>query len=492
MKKLLMLLFIPLVFLLSSNNIKENEFNYIILNEGYNDFIKENSLNIYQFTKKYIGNKDDSINIKYISFDDDYFIINLLIKNGYLNKISLSYLDNIYIEYEIKIYNQFQYEYKLNKNEKLLFNKSMKIKEVMIDLNNNFIDEYNNYIGDKLFLSYYLIENDYFNVIDIKKFDDLDNIIYSRYFDSFISEKIIYSDFINKPGKYNIKIERITADNILYLDNYNIILFDENIIKINDVNVSYNDNLNEEIIKKFITCDYDYIILNYDSNFKKELGSYSGIININVLNKINKTLNFNINVIDDVKPILYKKGNIITNINKKINENEIKNFIKKIDKTNCRFEYIDLDDYKNNYNKPGNYNYNVKVIDEYDNQEEIIIKIEVLDIINEDDDLISSSFDFNKIYTRNEIIEKLVNFNYFNQGDDIYLESDYFKANKDGVYLLKATNNMDTYYFNINYSYNDSNENNYLLIIIIVFSVILLSIITIIIVKRIKKNKIKL
>ena len=102
------------------------------------------------------------------------------------------------------------------------------------------------------------------------------------------------------------------------------------------------------------------------------------------------------------------------------------------------------------------------------------------------------SFDFNKIYTRSEIIEKLVNYNYFNKGDDIYLESDYFKANKNGTYLLKATNKMDTYYFNINYSHNETNDNNYLHIIIIVFSIILLSIITIIIVKRIKKNKIKL
>ncbi len=66
MKKLLMLLFIPLIFLLSSNSIKENEFNYIILNEEYNDFIKDNTLNIYQFTKKYIGKKDDLVNIKYI------------------------------------------------------------------------------------------------------------------------------------------------------------------------------------------------------------------------------------------------------------------------------------------------------------------------------------------------------------------------------------------------------------------------------------------
>ena len=492
MKRILMLLFIPLIFLLSSNNIKENEFNYIILNEEYNNFIKDNTLNIYQFTKKFIGNRDDLINIKYISFDDDYFCINLLIKNGYLNKISLCYLDNVYIEYEVIIYNQFQCEYKLNKNEKLLFNKSMKIKEIEIDLNNNFIDEYNDYIGDKLFKSYYLIENDYLNVIDINKFDDLDNIIYSRYFDSFISERIIYSDFINKSGKYNIKIERITADNILYLDNYNIILFDDNIIKINDVDVSYNDNLNEEIINRFIICDYDYIILDYDSNYEKELGSYSGTINIKVLDKINKTINFNINVIDDIKPILSKKGNIITNINKRFNENEIKNYIYYIDKTNCRYEYIDIDDYKNNYNKPGNYNYDVKVIDEYNNEETINIKIEVLDVINEEDDLISSSFDFNKIYTRKEIIEKLVNYNYFNKGDDVYLESDYFKANKNGTYLLKATNKMDTYYFNINYSYEDSNDNNYLHIIIIVFSIILLSIITIIIVKRIKKNKIKL
>lgn len=494
MKKLLIFLFVPIIFLLSSNNIGNNGINYIVLNEEYNNFINANSLNIYQFTKKYIGNKDDLINIKYIFDDNVFFNINLIIKNGYLKKFYLTYLDNIYIEYEIIIHNQLQYEFILNKSDELFFDELKKLKEVKInlDLNNNFINDYNNYIGDKLFNSYYLIENDYFNVISFNKFNSLDNIIYSRYFDEIKEERILYSDFINKPGEYSIKIERITNDNILFLDNYHIVLFDDNIIKINDVNISYMDYLDENFIKKFIICDYDYSIISYDSNYEKELGSYSGIININVLDRINKELNFNINVVDDVKPIVYKKGNIITNINKRINENNIKNYIDIIDKTNCRYEYIDLDDYKNNYNKPGNYYYNVKVIDDYDNEETIIIKIEVLDIISEDDDLISSSFDFNKIYTRDEIIEKLVNYNYFNKGDDIYLESDYFKAQNDGVYLLKATNNMDTYYFNINYSYNNSNDNNYLQIIIIVFSIILLSIITIIIVKRIKKNKIKL
>ena len=276
------------IFYIIRNDILEKYHlinNYLILDEIYNKFFKQNNFNINIY-KKY--NK----NLNYLSDDEVYFnwIKNILSDNIYsiesfLNKNSFfnikGYRDNNYFnnneESVLHFLNNRLTEYfysnnnieivydKIKKYDKYIYNSD---KKNNIEIYNNIVfiinlDENNNTNIDNI-LTYLPKNTDI--IINIK----LENNKLEEYFDNYLIEKIdklIITKSYNLTNYHILEFinnqilnkKNISSHNIIYINNYYDTFYDD------ILNMSSN-NLNESIIlfnndiDKFIYCiDYNYL-----------------------------------------------------------------------------------------------------------------------------------------------------------------------------------------------------------------------------------------
>lgn len=221
-------------------------------------------------------------------------------------------------------------------------------------------------------------------------------------------------------------------------------------IKNEEVNLSYSKKYsNDEIFNMLEPNDnYDsnvnYTITStkYTSNTYDKLGTY--IMGIKVYDS---SENFNIytitiNVVDDIAPGV-ETNNITTNSVEALGEDIIKEYIKVTDISEYDIT-LNMDDYKNNYDKSGSYNVGVSVKDKYNNVTDTSLVITVI-VTNTPVIYYNNVI---KIYTDNAIShEKLVEFLRQTAGitdstSVSVLTSDYFtNTQKEGEYSaeLKTT-----------------------------------------------------
>lgn len=288
--------------------------------------------------------------------------------------------------------------------------------------------------------------------------------------DEYDIDYSIYENNYNSIGKYDICINIKDIYGILYIQVYTIEVYDnicpnvdldENI----DLSYSYEDRIDiEKIISYLDISDVSEYSIKYNAddylNRTTQIGEFiiNAIITDTNLNET--TYPIKIKIIDDVKPKLITKP-VYASTNLMLDNNTIKSYIyarDEIDGTisNDLIEINDINRYKDNYDIPGTYHFEVIVRDNSGNEAYGSFDLIVTDEIIENIDVIN--VDKNNPFTKDEILSYLIEKGYLEEGN-YELTSNYFELDNydDETYSLEVTNkdNNEKSYFEI--KINDSN-----------------------------------
>jgi len=275
--------------------------------------------------------------------------------------------------------------------------------------------------------------------------------------DGEITDKIVYDTNYDpnnlKPGNYSLSASVIDSDK-----NQTIVNVVINVVDITKPNI-YTDSIEaytnqlytkDDIISKISAIDNCSETLNYDVDMTNYEESYSIVgdytITVNVTDEYNntQTKDINITVLDKTPPVV-----IITNITttraKKLSQDTIKRFIE-VKEDSPYTITITSDNYDMNYDKRGEYEIIITVVDSSDNTTTEKMKITVLSnespIIYYDNKLI---VDGESILNQTQVIELLRNLSGNVYTGVSVVESDYFKTpSVVGEYsALMTTTNSD-------------------------------------------------
>lgn len=333
--------------LLSELNVSINISDYIKhktenvdIDELIEDLIKNKKQNIEEELDKLLNDYNFSINeYNYISFLDICMLLNNFFlkkkeisnttKNKIINRIKknfndiLKYLKNNY--FCNLVFNYIDNENNININSENILNNTIK----------NLKENFN------------ILENILINIIEDNKFYDYNKYKYELFFNKYIKD--IYYKQINNKFIYGYQ------KSILYnFNNNNKYNIDEKYLlpKYQDKSIDIEKNLDEDIEQNLIYYDiYLKKIIKRDKNFTND--NKRIILTKKQLNKYYTNYNENINKLEELKEILLilKKEQesllndikFIENYSKEIDyniiNNEIKNKIKKILKSNLNIQY---------------------------------------------------------------------------------------------------------------------------------------------------------
>jgi len=413
-----------------------------------------------------------------------------------------------------------------NINIRLEINESFNIY-----VNNNII--YDDYLilfnGDDNINCSYNINLDFITISDyIKKesrlyyeIEDINLKLYSLHIYEYEYTYIIdtnYNDIKNEP----FYVEYIyLEDDIYYYENSTFILFNfDDVLTLNEINIGYYMNLCESDFINYIDVLIPYSEIDVKSKYfysTNVIDSYEYTVYVNTNFGFFENTNI-INVIDDRPPII---NALTTYYGYKSDLKEIEDIFSDIssydeidlDLSN-RIEIIDLDDYENNKGNVGEYRFKLTCKDNSLNESIFYTKYIVYDdILDNDIDLVNENIDINdldyhfksstnKLLTRKEIKNILVDLKYYDIESELLIISDYFdNYQNEGSYklLIDDGNQINSFVIDVTKgkliessgeNINVSNRNKYI-IISIVF-IIFVGIILIISIIFIKKRKIEI
>ena len=424
-----------------------DEFNYIYLNQELDDDY------IYYLRYYPVDNNLLSGNIEYqyrIIGQNRVYTLDLKYNyNNYLGNSFKIYLDDELI-YDLE-FSDMAYLYKASS---YYFESNYKLE--LIESNNEFVKYINvspiNFINIDNIYEYNIKTSSLFPIDSSELYNmslnNHDNIkdIYLSYND------YIVSDIGIKEGNYKIIYAILDYYNNVCIDIYYINVYEnKDYFYCDDINVDFSDLINSnKIFNNFIHYYNKDNIKSFEiiSDYFKTpnvIGKYkyNAILYTYDNEIIRYELDSYINVIDSSIPYIeildigygngnYKSINIIFKDAKAydLKEGDITNKIK----------IIDLDNYENNYDKEGIYNFLISVRDSYGNKCELLVPYEIIinkeeekeDIIEDNEDIneIKTEYDFyfyknNKIDV-DEFINKLIFSGFYNINDNLIIESDYF------------------------------------------------------------------
>ena len=538
-----------------------------------------------RFNYLFVRNKDiDDVCGKINDFSDD-FILNNCDINIYTD---IGNDVKIHIKFEIKEENSIYFyindiEFivlKSNRNECVLgdfdlrkygeyFNYSGEFysdDELNIGSINNFIDSFKDKIGLNYLCGVTLVEHD--DGYAVMKGEEPDCFeILSIY---GIPDTHIVDFGYGGDGRYNDGVDVgtyiIYEYNLTYggLLEYNVItmcVIDSNALKCRTLNISYMDNINKkEYRENYIEGPTKYFDPNkynvvsdyfYREDFK-EIQKYFVEVFYNFEGHMIRGYGY-INVIDDVKPYFIGDDIIEGNLSKaNVRIDDIFYDIKAYDEIDGdisdRIKVTDLDNYKDNYDKEGEYRFLLSVSDNTGNEVEKIFKYRLIDdtrpieddtisdenkneeidiiddnseIIEEvDDNIVDDENEVNDVIDEEdkneEIIENIIypapiktNTNNILSIDDIkkrlvfsgYISDDFNgeiitdyigNENKEGEYLVSVIDDNNKIEFKILVEKGNQNieSSNNGLIIGVIVSVLGVGIVVLIILLKVKKRKI--
>ena len=251
-----------------------------------------------------------------------------------------------------------------------------------------------------------------------------------------------YTANYRKPGKYNVVVSVTDLAGNVGTATAVITVTDTTkpTISATNKNQSYTTKLSQDQLKALFTISDDVsqksnlkleiITDNYSSKFSS-LGQYTVIAKVT-----DEAGNFSqatatITVIDDVKPVISFNSKIeIDNLSKR-SIDDIKKFVSVTDAKSQIKEYTltDTDDYANNYNKPGEYHFEVVAVDSANNKATATLTITVLD---KDVPVISWKSDYIILVeegdplTAEKILNILISSGQLEQGQATDVQSNYF------------------------------------------------------------------
>lgn len=201
-----------------------------------------------------------------------------------------------------------------------------------------------------------------------------------------------YTANYRKPGKYNVVVTVTDLAGNVGTATAVITVTDTTkpTITATNKNQSYTTKLSQDQLKALFTISDDVspkanlkleiITDNYSSKFSS-LGQYTVIAKVTDEAGNYSQATATITVIDDVKPVISFNSKIeIDNLSKR-SIDDIKKFVSVTDAKSAIKEYTltDSDDYANNYNKPGEYHFEVVAVDSANNKATATLTIIVLD-----------------------------------------------------------------------------------------------------------------
>lgn len=201
-----------------------------------------------------------------------------------------------------------------------------------------------------------------------------------------------YTANYRKPGKYNVVVTVTDLAGNVGTATAVITVTDTTKPTITATNKSqsYTTKLSQDQLKALFTISDDVspkanlkleiITDNYSSKFSS-LGQYTVIAKVTDEAGNYSQATATITVIDDVKPVISFNSKIeIDNLSKR-SIDDIKKFVSVTDAKSAIKEHTltDSDDYANNYNKPGEYHFEVVAVDSANNKATATLTITVLD-----------------------------------------------------------------------------------------------------------------
>ncbi len=243
---------------------------------------------------------------------------------------------------------------------------------------------------------------EYFIAIDVDSSDVTNNIIFETNF----------SDDNKEINEYYIKATIINANGYgdCYIKTFNIDDLSAPTIQNSEITCSYNKSYEtNDIIDMIMVEDYSnytYEVLNdYYSKSCNVIGKYA--LKLKFIDTYNNKSEYVIwiNVVDDIKPYVLSR-NIKTTTSRILSEEDIIESLIISDKTKYKCN-IDLDNYKDNYNKIGEYLISVDVVDSFENETKVYFYIDV--VIDNDIFFINGLIKTynNKSYSEEELIDLL-------------------------------------------------------------------------------------
>ena len=298
---------------------------------------------------------------------------------------------------------------------------------------------------------------------------------------------INYDDYIknkDKIGSYLIHIKAIDTDDIIYIQSYFINVVDDvaPTVSINGIlktKYSYKENVSIESIKDMLKVeDKSKVTITYNSqdiDFSIP-GEY--VINFIIKDEYqNETMYpVNIEIVDDIAPKIIV-NDIQATTDLLLTEDIIKSQIYANDEIDGKLSkenisIIDINNYSNNYDKPGTYRFEATATDSSGNEGyssfNIVVNAKEEEIQKPNDNTIVVDRDVR--LTEDDVKEYLVDKGYIDSNAEVEISSDYFtdeQISKDTYDLeVKNGDNINNYEIKIkenNVSYDmasTTNENN--------------------------------
>ena len=458
-----------------NDNINNIEYYKIENNTITFYYYNKNNNNNYEFTSEQIKNTNDE-NIKETDIILIYLKIILYSKKHNFNKnllalyiffINIKILEDLYFKSEIFL-KKSDSSYLINELDNLVYIFDNKINYLKKLYGFEFIDYYidreifnniklkkSNYpkisfiinnkdnidFKDSDFINNFLVEidnNNLKNRYPIKNVTKKNNNIY---IDIIVNDKKDY-EYINEDILYNIKLT--SKDETFIKDSYNndvekIKEYNNNIynIKLNLQKISENYNNNENLYNNILTKSYIYYTIIAILSFLIFL-SYISNTNTNTI-----SLLISVSIIIIIITIIYNNLS-------KIHLDNIENF------NNYSFEkpYRILHEFKLNFNSYDNFFNNKEIIIPDDNNIKKKLKIETLNKLDSDSDIINNYINNHEIIIKINNNEKKYKISYLNFYDDDNCFPEYIYKKYKCIYKI-SINDSDNYINKNNINLNE-------------------------------------
>lgn len=215
---------------------------------------------------------------------------------------------------------------------------------------------------------------------DIKAYDEEDGDLTSKLvFDTnydelnldigqyYLNAYVVDSD--NNESNISIKIHVVDVeapkiDNSIFTLSYAKEYSDDELFRLLGASDNYDNDIKYEIIEN-----------TYKYNFSK-IGSYAVVFRLTDSSNNYATYPITIKVVDDIAPVIVK-SDISATTAKCLSKDEILKYVSINDLSKYSVD-VDFDNYKNNYNKVGNYIITISATDVYTNKTSICLNINVI------------------------------------------------------------------------------------------------------------------
>lgn len=257
-------------------------------------------------------------------------------------------------------------------------------------------------VGSNISNSYLSNPLSFNSIIDtvsfLDNYDDLTNIEPTIITDNFTGNE-------NSPGTYSIEIEVKDSSGNTLNETLTINVIDDILPVISgpiSYSGSYENNLNVDDFINMLTISDNvdqlsnsdlYIISDMYSNRQNELGDYYIIFGLMDTNNNETIHQIDINLFDDVAPVIYVDNYIITvNLSATFNENDaLKLLLNSGELKTGNYTIVRLlDEYSGNEKNPGEYLYHLSFLDDNGNsfEKEFIVKVNDSSYIDYEKDLL--------------------------------------------------------------------------------------------------------